>query len=220
MKPATKIDDPRRQLLAKIHMGKKDLAMAEDDYRAMLMRVAGAASAADLRVPQLAQVVEELKRLGWKDKPKAPKRAGSRPQAADPQSAVIRALWLALYHLGELTDPSEAALAAFVRRQTKVDALQFLTAVQARKVIEVLKGWCGRVGYDVPSGKPLLAKVQLVRAQWRRLNGGETVGRLEDWLDGIGLSVPLSLMSFAQLDQAAEALGKLVRKIPRTGDAK
>lgn len=207
--------DPRRQLLAKIHMGKAALKMDDDVYRAMLMRVAGAVSAADLRLAELPLVVEELKRLGWKDKPKAPKRAGSRPQAADPQSAVIRALWLALYHLGELTDPSEAALATFVRRQTKVDALQFLTPMQARKVIEALKGWCGRVGYDVPSGQPLLAKMQLVRALWARLTTSGVMAAhvtLTAWLSSRGQAVPVSLMSHAQLDQLAEDLGKRVRK--------
>jgi phage gp16-like protein len=201
-------------LLAKIHMGKAALGMAEDDYRALLGRIAGAASAADLRVPQLAAVVEELKRLGWADKPKAPKRAGNRPQAGDPQSAKIRALWLALYHLGEIANPEEVSLAAFAKRQTGVDALQFLTVYQARKVTEVLKSWCARIGYQVPSDKPLLAKVLLVRAQWARLitagavDPGQSLG---DWLSGIGLAVPVNLMSMAQLDHAAEALGKRVR---------
>lgn len=211
----TAADPRRRQLLAKIHMGKASLKMDEVTYRAMLGRVANADSARDLPVGRLISVVEELKRLGWTDKPTAPKRAGNRPQAADPQSTVIRALWLALYHLGELADPSEAALATFVRRQTKVDALQFLTPMQARRVIETLKGWCARVGYDVPSGKPLLAKVLLVRAQWTRLvaAGAVTDGdTLAGDLAGLGWAVPVSLMSTAQLDQVAEALGKRVRR--------
>lgn len=204
----------RRQLLAKVHMGKAALKMDEDVYRLLLNRVAGAGSAADLRVPQLVAVVEEMKHLGWSDKPKAPKRAGTRPQAADPQSAKIRALWLALYHLGEVKDPEEAALASFAQRQTGVAALQFLTVAQGRKVIEVLKSWCRRVGYDVPSGNPLQAKVRLLCAIWVRMqavDGSLGTVRMVDWLSDHGQAVPPSLMTEAQLDQAAEAMGKAVR---------
>jgi phage gp16-like protein len=40
--------DNRRALLAKVHIAKKALAMADDSYRALLKRVAGGESAGDL----------------------------------------------------------------------------------------------------------------------------------------------------------------------------
>ena len=74
-------------------------------------------------------------------RPKPAKRAGTRPLAPGRQPRKMRALWLALYHLGEVRDPSEAALAAFAKRITGIDALQFLEPHEANAVIEGLKSW-------------------------------------------------------------------------------
>ena len=63
----------RRGLLAKVHIAKSDLAMADSSYRALLMRAGGADSAAKLSVQALERALAEFRRLGW-----APKR-GRRP---------------------------------------------------------------------------------------------------------------------------------------------
>ena len=74
--------DPRRQQLARIHQAKKQLALDEDTYRALLVRVTGKASSADMTTAQRNAVIAELLRLGfqearqagparkWKGKPK------------------------------------------------------------------------------------------------------------------------------------------------------
>ena len=43
-----------------------------------------------------------------------------------------------------MKDPSEAALAAYVKRMERVDALQWLTSSKASSLIEKMKKWLGR----------------------------------------------------------------------------
>jgi phage gp16-like protein len=45
----------RRVLIAKIHVAKKEMALLDDDYRAMLIRVTGRASSADCTIPSSAR---------------------------------------------------------------------------------------------------------------------------------------------------------------------
>jgi hypothetical protein len=102
----------RRVLIAKIHVAKKEMRLLEDDYRQMLIEVTGRASSADCTVPELRAMVEAMKAKGFQ-----PKKAVS-PSAADhPFAAKARALWISLYHLGAIDNPSEQALEAFARRQ-------------------------------------------------------------------------------------------------------
>jgi len=58
----------RRAVLAKIHMAKSQLSMADDVYRDMLERVAGVRSAADLAPTQAEAVLAELRRFGFRDR--------------------------------------------------------------------------------------------------------------------------------------------------------
>lgn len=73
----------------------------------------------------------------------------SKPQtrslADDAQSKKIRALWLDMAETGIVKNPSEAALAAYVKRLTGVDTLQWLSTEQASTVIETLKKWQKRM---------------------------------------------------------------------------
>lgn len=57
---------------------------------------------------------------------------------------MMRGLWLELHELGYVEDPAESALAAWVVRETKVEALQWLTTAQAQQTIEKLKQWRDR----------------------------------------------------------------------------
>lgn len=59
------------QGIIKIHVAKKQLAMNDDDYRAMLQRTAGVASSKQIKsFAKLDAVIDELRRLGFVDKPK------------------------------------------------------------------------------------------------------------------------------------------------------
>lgn len=144
------VDAVKRKMVAKIHIARKDLAIEDAAYRALLERVTGRDSCKSMSNAQLGRVLEEFKRLGWSEKPR--KRAGSRPMATTEQAGKIRALWLSLYHLGEVRDPSEDALTGYVKRMSGVADLRWLTPRKADAVIKGLRGWCERIGWDVPSG--------------------------------------------------------------------
>ena len=140
----------RQRLIRLIHVAKRDLSMDDDTYRAILLRIGKKASSADLTIPELEKVLEHLKRSGFKVRSKsksAPKPAQakpSRPLAQDLESKKIRALWLFLHELGAVKNPSEEALAAYVKRIAGVDALQWISGVQAERLIESMKKWAMR----------------------------------------------------------------------------
>lgn len=131
--------DQKRRDLAKIHIARKELAMDEDAYRLMLESVAGVTSSAKLSARGRAKVLHRLRQLGWK--PKTSARPRRRVTAQEPQDRKIRALWLDLAQMGVVRDRSEQALARYVKRQTGVEALDWLDGRQAEKVIEALKAW-------------------------------------------------------------------------------
>jgi len=131
----------RHALLAKIHIARKQLAMDEPDYRAMVRRVAGADSAAALSEAALARIVAEFIRMGWKATAN-PAAAGRK--SAKPHVRKIFALWGDLARRRLLKDGSRAALVAFVERQTGVSHPDWLTAEQANKVTEGLKAMQAR----------------------------------------------------------------------------
>ena len=131
-------DGERRAMLSKVHIARKELAMTEDAYRDVLARITGADSAKDLTSGQLHAVLGEFKRLGWAAP--APKS-----RAHSPQARLVYALWKEMGEEGILSDRSQEALRAFCRRQSGVDAPEFLRADQANRVVEGLKGWRRRV---------------------------------------------------------------------------
>ncbi len=133
----------RKQMIAKIHLAKKQLALADESYRAILERITGLDSAGKMRVDQLDAVLREFARLGWRPKPAA-------KRSAQPQIRMIHAVWADICKLQGRGDAE--ALRAFVRRQTKmeahpegVDSAEFLTAAMANRVLEGLKAWRARL---------------------------------------------------------------------------
>ena len=143
---ASKGEQRRQWLIQVIHVGKSKLSMDDDTYRTILQRIGKKSSAADLTVPELERVLEHLKRSGFKmrSKKKTPQEKPSRPLAQDLESKKIRALWLFLHDLGAVKNPSEAALAAYVKRIAGVDALQWINGHQAERLIETMKKWAMR----------------------------------------------------------------------------
>lgn len=199
--------DPRiRELLAKIHIAKKQLRLDDATYRAIIERVAGRDSARGLAVGKLIAVVEEMKRLGWQ--PPSRGRAGSRPKGDGIQEAKIRALWLALWNLGAVADPGEAALGAFVKRIGSVDAPRFLRPAEARRVIETLKQWASRVGvaWDAAADPRLC----LFEAQRARL--GLDRDQVVSICYALGIPAVVPLCGPADLDKLANELGRRIRE--------
>lgn len=61
---ATKGQNYRRAMLAKIHIGKKERGMAEEEYRAMLQERYGKASSSKLTFEEMKDLVSFLEHLG------------------------------------------------------------------------------------------------------------------------------------------------------------
>ncbi|WP_142851006.1 regulatory protein GemA, partial [Telmatospirillum sp. J64-1] len=89
----------------------------------------------------LDQVLTEFRRLGWKPA----KAALPAPAARDPQSQMIRGLWIELGKAGQLVDRSEKALRAWIENQVGKSDLRFCDAREKRRLIEQLKRWTERV---------------------------------------------------------------------------
>lgn len=216
----------RRDMLAKVHIAKKDLGLDDDAYRDLLERVTGKRSAGELGEAELDAVLRTCRdELGWTHRRRRqPRRAGRRPVAPGPLQAKARALWLTLYHLGEVESPEEASLDRFVRRQTGLESLRFLPPEKAHAVIEALKAWGERAGVTWPtSGDGAAAKAAVITAQWRRLMHLGAVhpweAGLETWLRRRYGVAHEGFLSEPQADHAIEQLGAWVRRAMTRRDA-
>lgn len=147
-KPRSETDN-RKNYYTLLQVGKADLGWDDEFYYGIWLPMQGATlkdgrySATTLTIGQLCQAVETMKKSGFKVKHSNDKSA--RKLAGDAQSQKIRALWLEMHNQGIVRNPSEASLAAYVKRLTNVDALQWLDTQQASGVIETLKKWQQRV---------------------------------------------------------------------------
>ncbi len=225
--PARKpIDGRRRQLYGKIHIARKALALDDDTYRDILRARYGKESSTRLSPAQLVDLVEHFKSLGFKPARKAPARAGTRKLADHEVAKKIRALWVSLYHLGLLQEPSESALGSFVKRQTGVDDLHWLRPAQARSVIEALKGWATREAgvdwspYPFLEGPHYAPRLRVLEAQWRLLHRLGQVERMDvfalhAWVTthyGHGTRISIHNLSDADADAAIAELGEWIRR--------
>ena len=133
-------------MIAKIHIARKDLALTDDTYRAVLTRVTSHASSADCTDPQLHAVLAEFKRLGWQ----GPAAKGGRRKASG--KSWVRKVWAIWGDLKPLLDDaSDDTLRAFVRRQTRtpknpegIADPEWLSPHDATAVIQGLEGWLAR----------------------------------------------------------------------------
>ena len=178
----------------------------KDQIRSILQRFGGKESSSDLTVPELEQVLEHLKRSGFKvrskgkpAKPKAVKAKPSRPLAQDAESKKIRALWLFLHELGAVKNPSEEALATYVKRIAGVDALQWISGEQAERLIETMKKWAMRFLPDaIKALLPRVAELPLSDEDRGHLNAQ--------------LNKAFSRLTFDPMHSAWETLNDVLKK--------
>ena len=136
----TAATDRRAKLVKLIQIARRDLGLDDPTYRTVLLSAGKASSTKEMAIPMLEAVLERMKASGFKVRPKA----GDRIQAVYPEARKVRALWLFLHHLGEVRDPSETALAAYVKRMVKVDDLRWARGKRVEALIETLKKWVMR----------------------------------------------------------------------------
>ena len=119
---------------ALIHVAKAQLGMEDEDYRAMLARVAGVASSAQLDAAGFERVTAELERLGFRN-PRSRLQGASREGMATPaQLGRIRSLWKAYSGRDD-----ELALGHWLEKHFHVSNLRFLEDWRASKAVAVLE---------------------------------------------------------------------------------
>lgn len=137
-------DANRKRLIKLIHVARREFeragTMDEPTYRTMLRTAGGKDSTADMDVQALERVLAHAKRAGFKVRAKA----SDRRQDTRPEARKVRALWLFLHALGVVKDPTEAALADYVKRIGKVDDLHWANGQAMLALVETLKKWAMR----------------------------------------------------------------------------
>ncbi|MER2558846.1 MAG: regulatory protein GemA [Candidatus Competibacter denitrificans] len=123
----------RTRDLKLIHIAKKQMAWDENTYRAILERITGKASAAELNAQQRNAVIDEFVRLGWKIKShKSHRKPGAVPE--DRQ----RLVWKIGAYLAD-AGRVWAYADGIARRVCKVDSVRFCTPEQLHKIVAALE---------------------------------------------------------------------------------
>lgn len=145
----------RSEKLALVHLAKKQCALDDEAYRALLAGSTNIVSASAIETQeQFDAIMKSFAALGFKRLPgmrkKMPVRDSEIPgsdRASRRQLYYIKGLW-------ELASRAkdEASLHAIVKRIGKVDDLRFLTKPAASAVIIALRDICWKAGFnpDVP----------------------------------------------------------------------
>lgn len=146
--------DPRRPLIAKLHIAPKQLGIEKEDYREILRRVTakdgkpGKSSAADMDMGELHLALAEFERLGFTASARPGAQRKAMPARAEhPSARKARALWISLYQLGVVRNPSETALEAFAARQLKCERMAWMRQSECYRLIEALKAMAERNGW-------------------------------------------------------------------------
>ncbi|QQM29067.1 regulatory protein GemA [Martelella lutilitoris] len=118
-----------------INIAKQQLGLDEETYRALLVRVTGESSLRAMTERQRIDVVEEMKRRGFRV------RSGGKalPVSTKPYVRMIHALWKSCHRRGVISDGSRKALRSFVSARSPKDDPDFLTYEEASPIIEALK---------------------------------------------------------------------------------
>jgi hypothetical protein len=209
--------ESRSKLIGAVRAACRRLGLGDDDRKVIQEQVTGKASMGDMNLAEIGLVLDRLNK-GYKG-----------PMGHRAHVGKIRALWWTLYWLAAVNEPNDAAVDAFIERQTGKARIQFLGHKEAFRVIEALKAWAGREGVDWnvqarlaelrPSNPDLtvdrlerhavLAAIALKLRRAGRLNAGHE-SYCQRSLPGLGLNH--WAWDARQLDAAIRLLGKLLRR--------
>jgi len=135
----------RQNMLAKVHLAKRDLALSEADYRAVLSVQFGVDSAADLEDRELGRLLDHFRSKGWHPAIKRARR-DRKPEVPENKAGLIDKIEAQLAELRRLeggpAGPRKpwAYAEGILRRQTgNPNAyLNWATPQQLTKVIQAL----------------------------------------------------------------------------------
>lgn len=118
---------------------RRKAGLSDDDWHARLKTRYGVTSTKALTVVQANTELDSLNGSAPARRP-----SGSL-KLSGPFAAKLQALWIAAWNLGIIRNRDDAALVAFVKRQTGIDHVRWVKdAEDADKAIEALKGWMTR----------------------------------------------------------------------------
>ena len=212
-----------------IHGGFRQLGISDDaDRRAVYLRVVSKGSLSDMTDPEKQLVADELRRLGYR--PSAPRSSGREGKLPldGKYLAKIRALWIALYNLGEVKDRCDSAMEEFAlgRQVPHLDGIRFIHRAQdGQSVVDALKKWAERAGVnwsdvDLPPRDSRRATgYKIARAQWRLLYPAkEMQTETYFWIvvtDLLDLDETTRVLTDKQWIEVMNYLGKQVRALKK-----
>lgn len=185
------------------------LGLDDDARRSIYERVTGKPKLTLMSDDEKQAVAQEFKRLG------GDRRPDGRLKLTGPYASKLQALWIAAWNLGIVDNRDDAALLAFVKRQTGIEHTRFLAnAADARKAIEALKKWIGREGgvdWNESRFDPDWAQAdgfKIAKAQAKKLGLADHEFSEEIWLETDKCSVSLTR---AEWIKVMNSLGKMIR---------
>lgn len=204
----------RRAIFARCRQARID----DDARRAVQYRTTGKASLTQMSTKEMEDVLLALGGTAPRQRPSADLPDG-------PHTAKLRALWISAYWLGVVRDRGDAALAAWLRRQTGLDAARWATPAQTASAIEAAKDWLTREAgvdwspYAAADGPPRHAPgARLLEALWRKLHAAGAVriadhGALHAWVTGWRRdAAAYQALPAAELNELIRELGAWLRK--------
>jgi hypothetical protein len=208
--------DSRNKLIGAVHAAAKGAGLDEEDRRSIYAEETGKPSLSDMTLAEIGKVLDRLN------------RGRAAPMHHRPHLAKVRALWWTLYWLGEVDQPNDQALVAFVRRQTGLDDLRFVDHRNAPPVIEAQKAWAARAGVRWPTAARRAADDAVAERQavmdaiWLRLiDARAVVGSLPDAYVYSALKLATTdrrRWTARELDEAIKLLGKRLRRAKLKAD--
>lgn len=134
----TRTVDPRRQQLARIHAAKKKLRLDDDTYRALLERVTGLRSSADMTTEQRNDVLQEFSRLGLRNDAQAEHK---RRWPGQPEAALMKSRPM-LRKVGALLANSKRPWSyahGLAKKMHQVDKVEWLNDHQLHAVVSAMQ---------------------------------------------------------------------------------
>lgn len=211
--------DARKKLIGAVRAAASRLHLSDEDRRAIQLEMTGKASMSDMTPAEIGRVLDRLNR----DRPA--------PMAHRAHVGKVRALWWTLYWLGEIDEPNDQALDAFVRRQTGISSLRFLNHSKAPAVIEALKAMTARADVRWPTeaevnaipimdGKMVtmadVERMRVITAIWARIRDrGEANHPVWHGFAAAALGVKTNPYAWSsrELDTVIRIVGKKLRRL-------
>ncbi len=122
----------RKRELAKIHVAKKTLALADDEYRSIMLAVTGKTSAAELDSCGREKLLAHFRKIGFKAKAKTVDR--SRPNVGEDRQPRMRKIEAQLTSAGYPWSYADT----LAKKLCKKDSINFCDGADLSKIISAL----------------------------------------------------------------------------------